>query len=102
MVPLSSRRVPRVLRYSGSVCVSSRFEYRTFTVFGLASHLVLLRYLNHVMTALTPVKFPYLVWPPPISLAATLGIDVSFFSSGYLDVSVLRVPFLLPILFGNG
>ena len=35
-----------------------------------------------------------LVWALPISLAATLEIDVSFFSSGYLDVSVHRVPFL--------
>ena len=33
------------------------------------------------------------VWALPISLAATFGIDVSFFSSGYLDVSVHRVPF---------
>ena len=33
-----------------------------------------------------------LVWPLPSSLAATGGIDVSFFSSGYLDVSVPRVP----------
>ena len=33
-----------------------------------------------------------LVWALPISLAATLGIDVSFSSSGYLDVSVHRVP----------
>ena len=33
------------------------------------------------------------VWPPQRSLAATYGIDVSFFSSGYLDVSVRRVPF---------
>ena len=32
------------------------------------------------------------VWAPPISLAATPGIDVSFSSSGYLDVSVHRVP----------
>ena len=32
------------------------------------------------------------VWALPISLAATLEIDVSFFSSGYLDVSVHRVP----------
>ena len=32
------------------------------------------------------------VWAAPISLAATFGIDVSFFSSGYLDVSVPRVP----------
>ena len=32
------------------------------------------------------------VWALPGSLAATSGIDVSFFSSGYLDVSVRRVP----------
>ena len=31
------------------------------------------------------------VWAPSISLAATLEIDVSFFSSSYLDVSVQRV-----------
>ena len=33
-----------------------------------------------------------LVWALSISLAATLKIDVSFSSSGYLDVSVHRVP----------
>ena len=33
------------------------------------------------------------VWALPRSLAATYGIDVSFSSSGYLDVSVPRVPF---------
>ena len=33
-----------------------------------------------------------LVWALPVSLAATPGIDVSFSSSGYLDVSVHRVP----------
>ena len=33
------------------------------------------------------------VWALSISLAATLEIDVSFSSSGYLDVSVHRVPF---------
>ena len=32
------------------------------------------------------------VWALPVSLAATPGIDVSFSSSGYLDVSVRRVP----------
>ena len=32
------------------------------------------------------------VWAPPLSLAATRGIEFSFFSSGYLDVSVRRVP----------
>ena len=33
-----------------------------------------------------------MVWALPVSLAATPGIDVSFSSSGYLDVSVHRVP----------
>ena len=32
------------------------------------------------------------VWALSLSLAATQKIDVSFFSSGYLDVSVPRVP----------
>ena len=32
------------------------------------------------------------VWALPRSLAATYGTDVSFSSSGYLDVSVPRVP----------
>ena len=31
-------------------------------------------------------------WADPISLAATFGISVDFFSSPYLDVSVHRVP----------
>ena len=34
------------------------------------------------------------VWPLSRSLAATRKIDVSFSSSGYLDVSVPRVPFI--------
>ncbi len=33
------------------------------------------------------------VWALPRSLAATWGIDYSFFSSGYLDVSVPRLAF---------
>ena len=40
-----------------------------------------------------PQRARTLVWALSISLAATLEIDVSFFSSGYLDVSVHRVPF---------
>ena len=38
-----------------------------------------------------------LVWAIPISLAATTGITIVFSSSGYLDVSVLRVRFLAPM-----
>ena len=32
-----------------------------------------------------------LVWATPLSLAATYGIDFSFYYSGNLDVSVLQV-----------
>ena len=39
-----------------------------------------------------PDKITSSVWAVPISLATTLGITVVFFSSGYLDVSVPRVP----------
>ena len=34
------------------------------------------------------------VWALPLSIATTQGITIVFFSSGYLDVSVLRVSFL--------
>ena len=40
-----------------------------------------------------PQKINLLVWPLPISLAATFGIEFSFFSYCYLDVSVHSVPF---------
>ena len=40
----------------------------------------------------TPANRSRQVWALPLSLAATEGIDVSFLSSGYLDVSVPRVP----------
>jgi hypothetical protein len=45
--------------------------------------------LFRLKASATPVR--RLVWAVPISLAATHGIDVSFFSCGYLDVSVPRV-----------
>ena len=41
---------------------------------------------------LTPWVFLPKVWAAPISLATTFGIAFAFFSSGYLDVSVPRVP----------
>lgn len=58
-------------------------------------------------TGLSPamVKLPslffyldsYYVQAPPRSLATTYGISVDFFSSGYLDGSVLRVRFSKPM-----
>ena len=41
---------------------------------------------------LTPPVFLPAVWPPPLSLAATHGISLDFFSSAYLDVSLRQVP----------
>ena len=49
-------------------------------------------YLTSLMSQSEPRDARTTVWAPSISLAATLEIDVSFFSSGYLDVSVPRVP----------
>ena len=46
------------------------------------------------MSQSKPQNARILVWALPISLAATFGIDVSFSSSAYLDVSVQRVPFI--------
>ncbi len=42
------------------------------------------------------------VWALPFSLATTQGVEVSFLSSGYLDVSVPRLAFTRPILFRRG
>ena len=52
---------------------------------------ILLGLSHHVMRS-EPHGARTVVWALPRSLAATGGIDVSFSSSGYLDVSVHRVP----------
>ena len=55
------------------------------------SNVIRLTSMIHVSVR-TPEVLLLLVWPPPLSLATTRGISVDFFSSGYLDVSVPRVP----------
>ena len=47
--------------------------------------------LMHAYRSPEPHHARMVVWALPIPLAATLGIDLSFFSSGYLDVSVHQV-----------
>ena len=92
MVPARSDKVSRVSSYSGSCRVSSPFAYGAFTLSGWLSQ-------NHsaeIGESLPQSEPQYartLVWPLSCSLAATWEIDVSFSSSGYLDVSVPRVPF---------
>ena len=92
MVPLPSIKVPRVSMYSGYRHVSSSFAYGTVTRSGLLSQNSSARLGESFMRS-EPRSARTAVWPLSISLAATLEIDVSFSSSGYLDVSVHRVPF---------
>ena len=92
MVPACSIKVPRVLMYSGYCCVTSGFVYGAFTLSGRSfqdrsTTLFESRMQSEPRSARTSV------WALAISLAATLAIDFSFSSSGYLDVSVHRVPF---------
>ena len=91
MVPACSRKVPRVSRYSGSRHVCFPFVYGTFTLSGLLSQNRSTR-ITESITRSEPRSARTPVWPLSISLAATLEIEFSFFSSPYLDVSVQAVP----------
>ena len=92
MVPASSHKVPRVSWYSGYRHVFSSFTYGAFTLSGWLSQNHSARFEESIPRS-EPQSARTLVWPLSISLAATLEIEFSFSSSGYLDVSVPRVPF---------
>ena len=92
MVPARSIKVSRVSMYSGYRHVNSSFAYGAFTLFGRLSQNLSARFVESIMRS-EPRSARTPVWPLSISLAATLEIDFSFSSSGYLDVSVHRVPF---------
>ena len=91
MVPARSDKVSRVSSYSGYRSVSLSFAYGAFTLSGRLSQS---RSAGLPESGLRsePRNARIPVWPLPRSLATTCGIDVSFSSSGYLDVSVHRVP----------
>ena len=91
MVPAHSDKVSRVSSYSGYRSVSLSFAYRAFTLSGRLSQSRSARLPESGLRS-EPRNARIPVWPLPRSLAATCGIDVSFSSSGYLDVSVHRVP----------
>ena len=91
MVPPASRRIPRVLRYSGSrlyFILSSTGLLPSLEPLSFGLRLELFRLYDPT----TPIDRSQSVWPLTISLAATKVIEFSFSSSGYLDVSVHRVP----------
>ena len=77
--------------YSGYHCAVSSFVYGAFTLSGLLSQSSSTE-LDRSRLWSEPHGARTMVWALPRSLAATYGIDVSFSSSGYLDVSVPRVP----------
>ena len=91
MVSAHSHRVSRVPWYSGSCRVSSGFGYGALTLSGRLFQSRSPAVTESLMQS-EPRDARITVWALPRSLAATYGIDVSFSSSGYLDVSVHRVP----------
>ena len=79
MVPPRSNRISRVPPYSRTIRISTRTG------------------LSPTMACLSR-QFRFLSdghWPGPRSLATTNGVSVDVLSSGYLDVSVRRVCFVI-------
>ena len=94
MVPVDSVGVPRDPTYSGTSREADRFRLRdchplwsNFPESSANDQLC----NSHVRSPTTPPRKTSAVWAVSRSLAATEEIDFSFFSSGYLDVSVHRV-----------
>ena len=91
MVPPASHRISRVPRYSGTCSLSLP------SLTGLSPSSV--RLSSQFRSAIVSYRRPatpcvrrLMVWPLTSSLATTKVIEFSFFSSGYLDVSLPRVP----------
>ena len=95
MVPPNSHRVSRAPHYSGY-----HYQYCSLPIRDYHPLWSLFPKRSNSLTA--QISWSYnpsiavttLVWANPRSLAATYGITFVFFSSGYLDVSVLRVRLL--------
>ena len=91
MVPPASHRISRVPRYSGSVLLFSPSLTGLSPSLAALSIALQLSYFQ-ILTSSTPDDRSLPVWPLTVSLATTKVIEFSFFSSGYLDVSLPRVP----------
>ena len=91
MVSASSLKVPRASSYSGSRLLPLPFAYTTLTSYGRSFQYRSAR-LRNALCGPKPHGARTMVWALPRSLAATYGIIIIFSSSGYLDVSVHRVP----------
>ena len=74
-----------------STNLTQHFVYETFTLFGMLSQNISAMTQSNLLQSATPHVFLLTVWALPISLATTFGIDFSFSSWSYLDVSVHSV-----------
>ena len=93
MVPASSHKVSRVLWYSGYRHANRPFTYGAFTLSGRPSQAVLLSLLDQLCgpnPGVHALRFGLFRFRSPLLPES----HVVFSSSGYLDVSVHRVPFL--------
>ena len=93
MVPAYSVKVPRVSTYSGFRHVNSSFAYGTFTLSGRLSQNRSAKLLNQLCgpnPGMHAPRFGLFRFRSPLLTES----HVVFSSSGYLDVSVHRVPFL--------
>ena len=91
MVPPASHRISRVPRYSGTDYLLSPSP----TGLSPSSARLSRRFGSAIFGCRlpsTPIVRRPSVWPLSSSLATTKEIEFSFFSSGYLDVSLPRVP----------
>ena len=93
MVPACSHKVSRVSWYSGSRLADSSFAYGAFTLSGWLSQNHSARLINQLYG---PNPSMHALWFGLFRFRSPLLPEshVVFSSSGYLDVSVHRVPFL--------
>ncbi len=92
MVPADSIRIPRVPTYSGYCYSLIKLPVRDFHSVSCDFPDTSSSFTIEILQSYYPENaVTFSVWAVSISLAATLEIDVSFFSSSYLDVSVQRV-----------
>ena len=92
MVPASSHKVSRVSWYSGYCCPDSVFAYGAFTLSGRSFQD---RSANRICNVCSPNPSMHARWFGLFRFRSPLLTEshVVFSSSGYLDVSVHRVPF---------
>ena len=94
MVPVDSVEIPRGSTYSGTFREATKCRLRDCHPlwFNFPEDSANALFGNsHVKGPTTPQRKTFAVWAISRSLATTEEIDFSFFSCGYLDVSVHRV-----------